>query len=145
MAGWTQEAAYKFICDSLHKEASRFLEEKPPSYVVATQGRGRFIRRFEISLEPFGDGILLQGRITSPEDWPVHVRRAVFRLAAAVVTLALGLALMAVSVRYDLDDWPILVGLLLFSVGFAAVIVSWGLYTNARLLNSGREIAYWLG
>lgn len=144
-AGWTPEEAYTLLRDWMRQEGSRFLEERPPTHLVATQGHGRFLRRFELSFDPDPDGPTLRGRVTSAEDWPAHERRALIRVGAGLGLLILGIVAAGASLAARLGDVALIGSILLLSAGVPVAVAGHGLYRSAKLLAKGESVPFWLG
>jgi hypothetical protein len=129
----------------MRQEGSRFLEDGRPVRLVATQGRGRFLRRFELSIEADPDGPVLRGQVTSPEDWPAHERKGLVRLGVGLAMILVGILATGVGVAAHVDDLPLIACITLFAAGAPVAIAGNALYRNAKLLAKGEQVPFWLG
>ena len=135
---------YAFVKRSLEREGSRFVEERPPEFIRATQGKGRLTRTFAVSIDPVASGTHLSIRVTSPEDWTVHVRAGARRVAIGVAVSGLGLQAIAFLLANNIGDVPLIAAILLFSAGAPIIVGGWARWQHARMLVRGQATALWL-
>jgi hypothetical protein len=145
-AGSTPVQAYDIVRYALRKELSTIVEERQPSFIVATQGSNRFTKRFEVSLEPTATGTYVRIRVTSPTDWPRHAADGLRRIAIGLGVSTAGAIAIAVSLPSRGEELPLLLGsILLFSAGAPIIVGGWARWRHARRLIRGEATPAWLG